>query len=138
MNNQWANLLIVCMFFVVLSSQSDAYVPSQEYKDVRVKFYGDIISEEGCIEIFDRIPEEYYEDLNYIRVFEWNKNRVHGGYYWWQTKMIDLFEDCNLETLIHELAHHKQIKVGDNFEEIMRHRGNFNGIEREIWEKVKA
>lgn len=98
-----------------------------------IKTYGNI-DKEKYIEYLNEIPEKYYYDLKYIKIFEDNPNGILG--YYWINNGVDIFRDSGEDTLIHELAHHCQIKKGDTLYQAINHIGYFNSCEEEIWESI--
>lgn len=122
-------LLLVILF----ASFSFAYVPIEEYKGIRLKFYIDIDKQE-CYNIIDQIPLEYFEGISYIRITK--KSIRHLGVYYWGSAGINLYGECSKSVLINELAHHCQYKKGDYLWEGLYHMGHFNECKREIWESL--
>lgn len=126
--------IIFILLFICLINNSFAYVKPEYYNGVRLKFYNEDIVKENCYHLLDIIPEKYYYDIQYIKILP--KSNYYGGLYWWQVKGIDLFEECNKEVFIHELAHHCQYKRGDRLYQGKKHIGHFNECEDEIWESL--
>lgn len=114
--------LIIPLIIVVIISATYiyAYVPIWYYKGIAIKFYAEI-NETRCHDIINRVPPKYFEGVNVIR-FKANHPRYNGLYYWGGT--ITIF-DCNIGTLVHELAHHQQFLKGDMPYEAITHTGRF-------------
>ena len=76
----------------------------------------------------------YTNGIRYIKVLP--KSNYYYGLYWWNTKGIDLFGNCNKEVIIHELAHYCQYNKGDRSRQGKQHKGNFDKCEDEIWASI--
>ena len=107
---------------------SGAYVYSEDYKGVSIKFY-DEESKKVCIEILDYVPEVYLSGLKIIKVLPQGSQSV-GHYY--EDGVLEL-HGCTIDSISHELAHHKQKMEGESPYEITHHLGSFYKFEREIW-----
>jgi len=100
------------------------------YAQPLLKTYGDV-NKEHYQAMLNRFPEKYYYDLKYIKVFEQKSVLCLGQY--WINNGIDIFWDSGEVTLIHELAHHCQIRKGDTLYQAINHEGNFDICEEKIW-----
>ena len=117
--------LIAILCLIIISLTATAYVPSQEYKGVIIKFYHDDINQTHAYQQLDRIPEEYFKGLHHIS-YNLASSMWCGGKlgYYVPNNGIKL---CTLRisTLIHELAHHNQILAGDELHLGYSHSGRF-------------
>ena len=121
-------LLILISFMIVIPS-AFAYVQPEPYLNLSLKFY---TPKQNWTEKMDLIPTEYYNGLKYIKFLP--KSNAYCGLYWLYSG-IDVYGDCGFNALIHELAHHCQVKRGDNLYDAIKHIGRFKECEDEIWEK---
>lgn len=123
---------IVCYYYV----WGLPYVPIEKYNTLNFKFYADI-NKSNCYEIIDFINPIYLKDLDSILVFEKLSPKYLGKYFIFQ-KIIHLYIGCDKSTLVHELAHHCQIKMyNDTYNQAAQHKGNFDRCEKEIWSSLK-
>ena len=130
--NRWHILTILGVFLLILPI-GYAYVPIEEYKGIRLKFYIDIDKEE-CYNIIDQIPLEYFEGISYIRITK--ESIRYSGEYYWGSAGINLYGSCSKSVLIHELAHHCQEVRGDYLWQGIQHTEQFKECEDEIWESL--
>lgn len=81
--------------------------------DTVVELYGGDL--DNCIETISSIPYLYdykeFEGLKEIRVYDLEFRKKDGEYFW-NTGIINLYDGCNRETMIHELNHFKNNKKG--------------------------
>jgi hypothetical protein len=114
-------ILIVLLGLLLFCSLASAY---------KIKYYSPKINETECQKIFNSISSVYFVDLKFIDVMDISNGKTVGRYY---PKLIILYDGCNKDTIIHELAHHLQYERKDSWNELITHTGNFKKYEREIW-----
>ena len=112
---------LLILMLLLLSVNVSAFIRPIDYNGVKIKFYYDI-DREPCLDTIKSVPPEYFDGLSYIKFHKTNKLVL--GYYWINTG-IDIFEDCSIDTLVHELAHHCQIQRKDYFYQALNHNGKF-------------
>lgn len=138
--------ILLLLLVIILSNTILAYVKPEYYEGVQIKFY-DEVNKTECYEMFGSVPDEYYEKLNYIKIYDEDARRANGKYYYasFETIMglyflnsgIVLYNGCTRSTFIHELAHHCQIRRGDTFYLALNHIGNFEPCMKEIRGRIR-
>lgn len=148
--------LFVAILFVLVIPISFAWAKPVNYNEVSIRFYDDKINKEDCFKTFDKIPKEYFEGMQYINIYSeklsqtllkqtmWTSSldsvSYSGdgviGYYYWGWNKIELFNKCEINNVVHELAHHKNYIDGFTFEETNAHDDIFYNAEAEIWENI--
>lgn len=118
------------LWTLAIVNQVDAYIPYEDYNRVKLKIMHEDINTTECIEVLDKIPLEYYNNLEYIRIYRYKDDRL-GQYHWW-SKGIDLISGCDLYVLQHELAHHVSYERGEWLVKAVAHTGMFWDILDEI------
>ena len=123
--NYYAILFLIVISLPVIYG----FVYPVNYRNIYVKNYTQHSLEE-CFQEMDHISDEYFEGLYYIMFFDNNPDRVLGRYF---INIITIYDDCSMPVIIHELAHHCQLRRGDNMWEAVHHKGQFSECEVEIW-----
>jgi len=124
-------IMTILGLILVLSSFSYAYVKPELYNGVQVKNY----AQRECTFLLDQIPERYYEGLYSISFMTTGPENIDG--YYFLSHVIYVYTGCDMEVLVHELAHHCQYYLrGDSFNTALNHAGSFESCKEEIWESV--
>lgn len=76
---------------------------------VKVNFLSYRIEKQECSSLISSIPEKYLEGISGINIFEIPKTSICGHYFFFSHK-INLYCGCDINILIHELAHHKNAR----------------------------
>jgi len=97
--------LVWLLFFVVASVSVCAYVEPINYNGILIKLYTDEADINQCTAILDYLSPKYYEGIYYIQIFEYGTHRNRLGEYWSGTRGIKIFNYCDWDTIIHEIAH---------------------------------
>jgi len=110
-------------------------VSANNYSDINIKFFSDKANETLCFNKFDKIPQQYWEGIKGVRIYP--NIRIFrygiGGLYYPGSRMIIIFGfECRLDTIIHELAHHRQNIMNESLYQMINHLGNFTKYEEEI------
>jgi len=129
--------IVLVLLILTLYSVPYSYVGMPKIKEYAYNGFNNDFDFKLCYDNLDRIPEEYLKDVRSIKFFAKSHPRYEGSY-WWYIKSIHIYDNCRLDVLIHELAHHCQHKLGDTFRKHgLPHTGHFDECEDEIWEKVR-
>jgi hypothetical protein len=117
-------IILIVMVLLLVSSVSAFKVNYYHYK----------INQDDCELVLSIIPEEYYKEVLVINFYIY-PSRIKGSYLW-NSQMINIYDNCNLRTLIHELSHHKNKIDGIDLFHSINHNVGFRIAEREIWESL--
>ena len=102
------------------------------FADTQIKFFSWKINQTECIEKISLINSSYLDGVRVIRIYDiwlpYGKGQVINGRYF-SSGVIDIYDNCNMNTIVHELAHHNQ-ESGDW---LLSHDEEFYRIEAEIW-----
>ncbi len=130
-------IIVLGFAFLLMSNMQwvNSFVPFEEVDGIKYKFYLPDTIKEECFDVFNKIPDVYKEDLKYVKVLPYSN--YYAGVYWYNTHSIDLFNTCDEEIIIHELAHHCQYKKGDSYIKSKHHKGLFYECVKEIMTEVK-
>lgn len=127
-------VILIILFLTLLLTPVSSYVPVEERKGIKWKFYIDF-DKEICYQRLDQISNKYKEGITYIMILP--DSRVYNGMYWYGVNHIDLYGDCYMDTIVHELSHHCQYQRGDYYYEVLNHLGHFDECEDEIWDTIE-
>lgn len=139
MNNKrhiWTSFILYYLTLLLVVTQGSAYVPIEEHNGIKYKFYTETYKD-YCFDIMNQISPKYLEGIKLIRIYAGGINKQYFGTYTPIISIIDDFSWCSKDTIIHELAHHCQIKRGDTITQAKNHIGHFNECEEEIWRSLK-
>ena len=114
-------IILFLMTVLILMSAVDAY---------NVMYYSPKINQTECNNIINSIPQEYFNGLVRISVFDMLKYRAFDGEAY--PTVIYLPYGCNKELLIHELTHPLQLRRGDTWNQMLIHQGHFYQYQEEI------
>lgn len=131
-------LIILCSTFIVQATKI-RYMDSDTDNSTKIWFIDKEMNKTRCWEILNNIPSKYYEGVYNMRfkktgshrIVDGSKVTVNGRYYW-ITKNIHLYKNCNAKTIIHELAHHQQKLLNDTLKQAIEHTGRFNEFNERI------
>lgn len=127
------NKIYLLLFVLLFVSPVAAY--KTEHRGVPIYIYHYEINESKCLETLDLIPYKYWETIRVFRFFK-GKNDRFEGLYFWRARYITETDGCDLDTLVHELAHHKQDLDGAVWSKGDMHRADFIAAEEQIWREI--
>jgi len=102
-----------------------------EYKEMDLYFLSHYIDQEECINNLNSIPDKYLEGINSISFFDIRKP-VKAGHYFYFAQKIDIFVGCDMSTIVHEVAHHKNKIDKVSFRDSYLHKEPFDQAFKEI------
>ena len=118
--------MILILIILILIPICFAYVKPIDYHGVKVKFYDNTANKTKYFEMFDMIPNKYFEGLEYIKIFKPGIHIKYAGFYHVPARGIDLYWWLDLDIMMHELCHHQNYIDGDTLSQISTHGGGFN------------
>ena len=121
----YIKFIILVIMMCVFCSFAFAYVPIEEYKGVKLKFY-DSDGEKDFI--YNYIDKYDLKGLKWIEIFPEGFSRVYGGYYYPYQVRLFIYDEW---IFVHELAHHYNCV---EYKMCITHDNNFYKFEEEIWE----
>lgn len=127
--------VIICIILILGGVMAYSNPLSYHVYNTSIKFYDDKINKTECLEMMGNIPMVYYKDMRYIKIY-YSTNGKTVGKYWWLYSTIETFDNCDQDTIIHELAHHCQYARGDTDSMGKKHIGHFDECYWEIWGTV--
>jgi len=128
-------ILTIAFLFVLISSC--VVLGDDNYKNISTKFFTDQVNKTVCFEQFNFIPFKYWEGISLIRIYPQDVNPLlYGNYYFGKKILVIMGLDCDLNVIVHELAHHKQNMMNEPWHQMRYHMGNFDKYEMEIMDSV--
>lgn len=124
----------VLVIYLIVVQPASAYVPIEYVDGVRVKYFYDNINKTFCNSLIKKIPDEYFKGIVVINFVKYHRNAA-GMYHF--GGVIEIYNGCDVQTLVHELAHHRQYMMRDPWYELLHHSGNFDKYENEIYDNIK-
>lgn len=124
------NIWIVILLILAISS---CFL----YPKIDIKYYGHITNQSKIAinKVLQIIPDKYFENIHYIKVFEQTNYGGILGLYWWNNG-IELYEgndDIMVgDALLHEFSHNCQRIKGDSLYTSVNHLGNFTNCHKEV------
>ncbi len=98
---------------------------------MKINYYHYKINQSDCKLTLESVPVRYYEGIRVINQYIYPQRRL--GNYLWYSNIINIYDNCNLKTLIHELSHHNYKIEGISFLDSKKHGKEFKMAEEEIW-----
>ncbi len=118
-------ILLIMFVLILLSSLVSAF---------KVNYYHYKINQDDCRLVLESIPEEYYKGILVINQYIYPQR--YAGSYMWNPSIINIYDNCSLTTLIHELTHNKNKIDGINMFHSLNHKIGFRIAQREIWQNL--